>query len=74
MLLVVRAQPAVERAAIVGATLKRERLVAGLDEVLAALPIGGIGRDQCRLHAVLPAALLVPDLIAGDLNLGRHQF
>jgi len=53
--------------------LKRQRLVAGLDEILAQPPIGGIGRNQCRLHAVLLATLFVPDLVALDQDLGWHQ-
>src|SRR5215472_16845972 len=73
MLLVVRAQPAIVRAAECGAVLEGEGLVARLDVVLAALPVGRIARHQRRLHAVLPAALLVPDLVVADLDLGRHQ-
>src|SRR5215471_8260042 len=73
MLLVVRAQAAVERAAVLGAPLKRERLVARLDVVLAAPPIGGVGGDQGRLYAVRAASLLVPDLVAQKLDFGRHK-
>ena len=73
MLLVVGAQPAIVRTAELGAVLERERLVARLDVVLAQPPIGRVGREQRRLHAVLPAALLVPDLVAQDLDLRRHQ-
>src|SRR5579864_4748565 len=73
MLLVIGAQSAVVWTAEFGAALKRQRLVAGLDEVLAASPVGGVGGNQRRLHAVLFATLLVPDLIAMDLDLGRHQ-
>jgi len=43
MLFVIRTQPAVERAAEFGVALKRQRLVARLDEFLAAAPIGGVG-------------------------------
>src|SRR5262249_11903113 len=73
MLLVVRAQPAIVWAAEFGAVLEGEGLVARLDVVLAAPPIGCIARHQRRLHAVLLAALLVPDFVAADLDLGRHQ-
>src|SRR6266480_2085346 len=73
MLLVVRAEAAVIGAAELGAALKRQRLVARLDEILAEAPIGRIGRDQRRLHAVLTAALFVPDFVADDLNLRRHE-
>ena len=73
MLFMVRTQPAIERTAEFGVALKRQRLVAGLDEFLAAAPIVRIGRDQGRLHAMLLAAFLVPDLLAPNLDLGRHQ-
>src|SRR5262249_24640786 len=73
MLLVVGTQPAIVWAAELGAVLEGEGLVARLDVVLAAPPIGRIARHQRRLHAVLPAALLVPDLVVADLDLGRHQ-
>src|SRR5262245_25200620 len=73
MLLMVRAQAAVERAAVLGAALQRERTVAGLQVVLAAQPVGRVGGDEGRLHAVAGAALLVPDLAVADLDLGRHQ-
>src|SRR3954470_8797360 len=73
MLLVVRTQPAVERAAEFGVALERQRPVAGLDEILAAPPIGGVCRDQGRLHTMLLAAFLVPDLVAEDLDFGWHQ-
>ena len=73
MLLVVGAEPAIVGAAVFGAALQRQRPVAGLDVVLAELPIGGVGRDQRGLGAVLRAALLVPDLVVANLDLGRHQ-
>src|ERR1700761_4150618 len=73
MLLMVGAQAAIIGAAIFGALLEMQRPVAGLDEVLAQPPIGSIGRYQRRLHAMFPAALLVPDLVVEDLDLGRHQ-
>src|SRR3954453_16911048 len=73
MLLVIRTQTAIIRAAEFGAALKAERLVARLDVVLAQPPIGRIGRDQRRLHTMLSAAFLVPDLIPMDRDLGGHQ-
>ena len=73
MLLVIRAQAAIERAAEFSMALQRQRPVTRLDEFLAAPPIGGIGRYQRGLDAMLPAALLVPDLVAKDLDLGGHQ-
>src|ERR1700748_1809401 len=73
MLFVIRTQPAIIGAAEFGVSLKRQRPVAGLDEILAATPIGGVIRDQGRLHAMLLAALLVPDLVAEKLDLGRNQ-
>ncbi len=73
MLFVIRAQPAIVRAAELGAVLEGKRLVARLDVVLAHAPVGGIARQQRGLHAVLAAALLVPDLVADDLDLRRHQ-
>src|ERR1700728_3904670 len=73
MLLMVRTEPAIEGTAVFGVALQRERAVAGLDVVLAELPIGGIGRDQRRLRAVLRAALLVPDFVVAYLDLRRHQ-
>src|SRR5258708_1001958 len=68
MLLVIGTQPAIVRAAVFGAVLEREGLVARLDVVLAHAPVGGIGREQGRLHAVLAAALLVPDLVAENFD------
>src|ERR1700733_13130984 len=73
MLFVIRTQPAIVRAAEFGVPLKRQRPDAWLDEILPATPIGGVIRVQGRLHAMLLAALLVPDLVAENLNLGRHQ-
>ena len=69
MLFVIRTQPAIERATELGVALKRQRLIAGLDEFLAATPIGGVGRYQRRLDAVLLAAFFVPDFVAQNLNL-----
>ena len=73
MLLVVGAQAAIVGAAEFGMPLKRQRPVAGLDEILAQAPIGGVRRHKRRLDAMLLAALLVPDLVVEDLDLGRHQ-
>src|ERR1044072_1766473 len=73
MLLVIRTQPAVVRTAEFGAILKAKRLVARFDVVLAQAPVGGVGRQQGRLHAVLAAAFLVPDLVAENLNLRRNE-
>src|SRR5262245_3032614 len=74
MLLMVRAQAAIIGTAELGTLLELQRPIAGLDEILAQSPIGRIGRNKCRLHAMLLAALLVPDLVAEDLDLGWHQF
>ena len=73
MLLVVGTEPAVERAAVFGAALPGERAIARLEIVLAGEPVGRVGRHQGRLHAVARAALLVPDLVVLDDDLGRHQ-
>src|SRR5437879_13760454 len=73
ILLVHRAHAAIIRTAKLGAILECERLVARLDVVLAEAPVGGIGRYQRRLYAVLAAALFVPDLVADDLDLRRHE-
>src|SRR5262245_26111945 len=73
MLLVVGAEPAIVRAAILGAALQRERAVARLDVVLAEPPIGRVGGDQGGVRAVAVAALLVPDFVALDRDLRRHQ-
>src|SRR5215470_16529219 len=73
MLLVVRAEAAIIGTAVFGATLQRQRAVAGFQIFLAELPISGIGRDQRRVRAVLRAALLVPDLVVAQLDLGRDE-
>src|SRR5580692_5723109 len=73
MLLVVGAESAVVGAAVLGAALQRQRPVARLEVVLAELPIGGVGRDQRGMGAVLRATLLIPDLVVANLDLGRHQ-
>jgi len=57
MLLMIRAQAAVIRAAELGAALQVERPVAGLDVILAQPPIGGVGGDERGLDAVPLAAL-----------------
>src|SRR3954452_22527736 len=74
MLLVIRAEPAIIGTAEFGPALEIQRYIARLDEGFAAPPIGSIVGDQRRLHAMLPAALLVPDFVVDDLDLGRHQF
>jgi len=48
VLLVIRTQAAIEGAAEFGMPPQTQQLVAGLDELLAQPPIGGIGRDQHR--------------------------
>ena len=73
MLLVVGAEPAVERAAEFGAALPRQRAIARLEVVLAGEPVGRVGRHQGRLHTVARAALLVPDFVVLDDDLGRYQ-
>jgi hypothetical protein len=59
MLLVIGAQPAIERAARLGAGLRRQRAVAGLEPQLLRAPIVDIVADQGLLHAVAAAALEV---------------
>src|ERR1700730_14902544 len=73
MLLVIGAEPAIVGAAVFGAALQRQRPVARLEVVLAELTIGSVGGDQCRPGGVLGAALLVPDLVVANLDLGRNQ-
>src|SRR5215471_5966756 len=73
MLLMVRAEAAIIGTAELGAALQGERTVAGLDVVLAQPPIGRVAGNERRLDAVLLAALLVPDLVVLDGDLGRHQ-
>ena len=46
MLLVIRAQPAIERAAVIGAGLQGVRPVAGLQKILLPLEERNVGRDQ----------------------------
>src|SRR4051794_24669165 len=73
MLFVIGTQSAIERAAELGAGLEAEGPVAGLDEDLAAAPVGRVRGDKRRLHAMLAAALFVPDLVPANLDLGGHQ-
>src|SRR5215475_9629285 len=72
MLLVVRAQAAIVRAAELSAALQVEWPVARFDVVLAQPPIGCIAGNERRLDAMLLAAFLVPDLVVLDGDLGRH--
>ena len=73
MLLVIGAEAAIERAAVICARLEGERYVAGLQPVPLLAPIGGIGRDQRLLHPMLAAAFLVIDRVTLDEDLGRHR-
>ena len=73
MLLVIGTQAAIVRAAEFGVALPRQRSVAGLDVVLAQLPIGYVRRDQRGMGAVTLAALFVPDLVVLDGDFRRHQ-
>src|SRR5262249_47377692 len=73
VLLVVGAQSAVVGTAEFSPALQAERAVAGLDVVLAQAPIGRVSGDERRLHAVALAALLVPDFVVLDGDLGRDQ-
>src|SRR5260370_1239510 len=73
MLLVVGAEPAIVGATVFGMALPRQRAVARLEIILAELPIGGVGGDAGGLGTVLRTALLVPDLVVANLDLGRDQ-
>ena len=73
VLLVIRAQTAIVRAAVMRAALEPERQVAGFQIILAALEIGRVGRDQRLLRPVVGTALQVEDVIALDQDFGRHQ-
>jgi hypothetical protein len=73
MLFVIGAQAAVIRAAELGRALQGERAIARFDVVLAAFPIGRIGRNQRPVHPVALAILLIPNLVVANFDLGRHQ-
>ena len=78
MLLVIGAQPAVERTAGLGSRLGEERPVAGFEPQLLCAPVFQIIRDQSLLYAVLQTSLEVenPPSIVGllDDDLGGHGF
>jgi hypothetical protein len=59
VLLVVGAQAAVMRAAMLRPRLRAERAVAGLEIVLCPLPVVGVGGDDSLLHAVFGAEIIV---------------
>ena len=73
VLFVVRAEAAVERAAVIGPRLGAKGPVAGLQPVLLRFPVGEVVADQRLLHAVFAAALLVEDVRALRDDLGRNQ-
>jgi hypothetical protein len=73
MLLMVRTQAAIERAAIMGARLELERDVAGLQPVPALSVVLGVGGDQGLLDAVGVAAFLEIDAVVLDQDLGWHR-
>ncbi len=73
MLLVVRAEAAVERAAVIRAGLGRERAVARFQPISLRFPIGEVVADQGLLDAVLAASLDVENARALGRDLRRDQ-
>src|SRR5262245_37775928 len=73
MLLVVRAQPAIPRAAALGPGVRLQRTVAGLEVLQRAAPVDRIVRHQGLHNAVLGATLGIVDVAVFLDDLGRHQ-
>ena len=73
MLLVVGAEAAVPRTAALGAGVRRQGAVAGLQVFQRAPPVDRIVRHQGLHHAVLGTALGVVDAAVLLDDLGRHQ-
>ncbi len=73
MLLVIRTEAAVERAAVLGAGEGRQRTIPRLQPIAGGLPVGDIVADQGLLHAMFGAALQVVDAALLTDHLGRDQ-
>src|SRR5262249_37862123 len=73
MLLVIRTEAAIPRAAALGLGERRERPIAGLQVFERAAPVDGIIRHQGLHHAMLDAALGIVDAAVFLDDLGRHQ-
>ena len=72
VLFVIGAQPAIERAPRLGAGLRDQRPVAGLDPQLLLPPIVEIVADERPAHAMLAATLEVEDAAILDDDLGGN--
>src|SRR5215469_9258014 len=73
MLLVVGAEPAIIRTALVDLRMKSHWDVAGLEILPTQLPIRRVARDERALHAVLGTALTIEDLAPFLNDLRRHE-
>lgn len=74
MLLMVRAQPTIIGAAILGSPLKFQRDVAGFEKVALPAEISGIAGHMGEAHAVVRTALLIEDIVALNADLGWDEF
>src|ERR1700761_3521673 len=73
MLLMVRAEAAVERTAGLGSRLRRQRPVARLQPELLRAPVIEVVADQRLLHAMIATALQIEDEVVLDDDLRRHR-
>ena len=73
MLLMVRTETAVVRAASLGMRLQDEGPVAGLEVIVAEPVVGNVGGDEHPLRSVCPAPLDVENAAVFDDDLGRHE-